>query len=117
MVSLSRFYNLLHFGVWPLIPPVIRRAIDRMRGRERPPVWIDSEFARRLGLSERIRQVGADHAFYVAFHNAWLVHALELEDRTTARYGIEQRHPFFDSRLIEFVFALPEEQQVRGLQA
>jgi asparagine synthase (glutamine-hydrolysing) len=53
---------------------------------------------------------------YDTFHKAWAAHVLEIEDRAAARDGIEQRHPFYDRRLIEYAFALPEEQRFRSKQ-
>jgi asparagine synthase (glutamine-hydrolysing) len=45
---------------------------------------------------------------------AWNVHAGEITERGAAVFGIEERHPFTDRRLVEFCLALPEEQRWRG---
>jgi len=39
-----------------------------------------------------------------------------MEDRAAARFGIEQRHPFTDRRMIELSFGLPEDQRLRKNQ-
>jgi asparagine synthase (glutamine-hydrolysing) len=39
---------------------------------------------------------------------------LEVEDRTAAGFGLEERHPFLDRRIAEFALAIPEEQRWRG---
>jgi asparagine synthase (glutamine-hydrolysing) len=50
---------------------------------------------------------------YWSLASGSILHGRELEDRLSARYGIEQRHPLCDQRLIEFAFALPESQRQR----
>lgn len=40
-------------------------------------------------------------------------HLMGLFDQTAAIFGLEQRYPFFDRRLIEFCLALPFEQKLR----
>jgi asparagine synthase (glutamine-hydrolysing) len=37
---------------------------------------------------------------------------LEVGSRTTVRFGIESRYPFFDKRLAEFCLALPASQKL-----
>ncbi|QQS42002.1 MAG: hypothetical protein IPM63_03390 [Acidobacteriota bacterium] len=43
-----------------------------------------------------------------------LVFALETFEKVSAAFGIEQRYPFFDRRLIEFCSRLPAWQKVQG---
>ena len=38
----------------------------------------------------------------------------EENDRNTAEFGIETRHPFGDRRVMEFAFAIPEDLRCRG---
>lgn len=40
--------------------------------------------------------------------------ALPSAERFAAHFGIEQRHPFFDRRIVEFLLAVPEEQRWDG---
>ncbi len=39
---------------------------------------------------------------------------LHLDDRATAAFGLENRNPFLDHRLVEFAFRLPPEMKVDG---
>ena len=39
---------------------------------------------------------------------------LETAERAAAEFGIDERHPFFDRGVIEFVLAIPEAQRLRG---
>jgi len=122
--SSSRLENLLRYGVWPLVPDSARRVIKRMRGNPELPPWISSEFARRVNLAERLRHnveypAGlsfAQRTLYETYQSGWDTYIFELEDRDSARFGIEQRHPLYDRRLLEFAFALPESQRFRGQQ-
>jgi asparagine synthase (glutamine-hydrolysing) len=38
--------------------------------------------------------------------------ALEMMDKSSAAFGVEQRYPFFDIRLVEFCLALPAKQKL-----
>jgi asparagine synthase (glutamine-hydrolysing) len=56
-----------------------------------------------------------------ARHDHWrridspvVTHAIETVSRVAARFSIEPRHPFLDSRLIEFALALPGDQKLSG---
>ncbi len=120
--SSSRLENLLRYGAWPLVPGPARRAINRLRGNPEFPPWIAPEFARRVNLAERLRHNAetpagltfAQRTMYETFQSGWDTHIFELEDRDSARFGIEQRHPLYDRRLLEFAFAIPESQRFRG---
>ena len=45
--------------------------------------------------------------------NGSMVHGREIEDRSNARLGLEERHPLYDRRLVEFALALPEDRRQR----
>jgi len=49
-------------------------------------------------------------SIYDAFHNGSISIVLGMIDHADARLGLDARHPFFDQRLIEFAFALPNDQ-------
>ncbi len=114
-------FSVLRVGLWPLLPEHIRHAIKRVLKWERAPRWLDREFARRNQLTERIRQEGDAKQFtsfaqgnlYKTLTSGWQSHSLEMEERSASWFGLEQRHPFNDRRIVEFAFALPEEQRWR----
>jgi asparagine synthase (glutamine-hydrolysing) len=115
---------LLRFGFWPLLPTGLQRMMGQVLSSQRIPSWIDTGFAARTGLSERLRSEPCSpkfHSFaqkdiYQVFASGWRVHALEMEDRSAASLQIEQRHPFSDRRILEFALALPEEQRWKDRQ-
>ncbi len=113
--------TLLRFGLWPLLPKSAQTIAGGFLDRNRIPSWIDARFAARTGLAERLRQdtptppfpTLAQKDLYSVYASGWRVHALEMEERSASSFGMEQRHPFSDRRLLEFALALPEDQRWR----
>ena len=106
-------------GLRPLIPSRI------LGGRGRPEACIDPivnrEFARRVGLQERMRVLSGERSnpARTAREDQWraltaglFTSILEISDRSAAAFSLEGRHPFMDKRLIEFCLALPAEQKL-----
>lgn len=114
--------QLLWYGLNPLIPQGARDVV-KLLFRKRPAIsaCVHTEFARRIGLAERARNRSTRSSLLnVACKDIWRsanegfhVFAYESEERAAAWLGFEQRHPFHDRRLIEFVLAIPEEQRYR----
>ena len=117
--------RLLYQSLSPLVPPWIRgigRRVTRRDRARRAPV-IRGDLARRVCLEERwhVRRDTWLEGIRTARHDHWrridspvVTHAVETVSRTAARFSIEPRHPFLDSRLIEFTLALPGRQKLRG---
>lgn len=112
----NAFTFFLRFAVWPLLPARLQILMKRASDRDFFPSFVNLDFARRIGLAERMRRKPrypawlsfGRRAVYDNFVNGWVAHGLETNDRTTALFGVEERHPFHDRRLIEFLFAVPE---------
>lgn len=111
---------LLKQGIQPIVPGPVRRAIKKWVLRRDPyPPTINREFARRIGLADRLKQRPkpprrlsfAQREVYDAFAGAFIVHGIEMEERESSSFGLEERHPFYDRRLLEFAFAIPEDQR------
>ncbi len=107
--------------VLPLVPRPVKRLVRRLR-RWDVPGWIAPDFARRVGLQERLaRDVAeppfptlAQRAIHRQLRSGWSAAEYEMVDRFEAPRAVESRFPFNDRRLIEFALALPEEQRWRG---
>jgi len=107
--------------VHPLVPDAAKRLVRRV-GQTDIPAWIAPEFARRVGLQERLAPAGvtppfptlAQRAIYQQLRSGWSATEWEMLDRFESRRSMESRHPFNDRRLIEFALALPEDQRWRG---
>jgi asparagine synthase (glutamine-hydrolysing) len=113
---------LLRAGIWPVLPAAVRRTARRFARRWRAnvvPSWIAAPFAQRTALADRLHADPApDRLPSVARYDilqqyrsglATLIN--EAAERASAEAGIEDRHPFFDRRLVEFLLALPDEQR------
>ena len=96
-----------------------------MLGRGGPPRWVEPEFSRRVQLAERLRQEsdGRDFSSFAQadlcqfLTSGWESLFIETAERSGFSIGLEQRHPFYDRRIVEFALALPEEQRWRQNQA
>jgi asparagine synthase (glutamine-hydrolysing) len=78
---------------------------------------INPSFARTHRVGERAREQGQRYGFAPqADHRQRCLTALTLQDLGVfdtafrARYGVDARSPAADTRMVEFCFALPEEQ-------
>jgi asparagine synthase (glutamine-hydrolysing) len=86
--------------------------------------WSDNmnpEFIERINLEKRYRELqqysmasleSAKAEHYKTISSGLQVHALEVLDKATAAFSIEQRYPFWDKRLVEFCLAIPSEQKL-----
>jgi asparagine synthase (glutamine-hydrolysing) len=117
----NRLKLLLWWGLRPMLPDQLRQRLGDAVPRGRFPAFIPSEFARRVDLIGRLRALPdrpsgmsfSQRAVFEEFVNGWMVHVMEREDRSAAQVGIEEAHPYYDLRLIEFCFAIPEDQRRR----
>ena len=105
----------------PLAPPWLRRALGRPAGASRLPDWVPAAAIRRLDLDERLP--GASRARfrnpvlqarYEALRHTSTFNSVRSYDRVGMEHGIEVRHPFFDTRLAEFSFAIPDDLWIRN---
>ena len=58
----------------------------------------------------------AQHHLYRILTSGWTRHSYEMDERSASWFGLEQRHPLRDRRIIEFGLAIPEEQRWRREQ-
>jgi asparagine synthase (glutamine-hydrolysing) len=112
---------LLRRTLWPLVPARPKFLINRLRGVRLIPPFVNREFARRLDL-ERVRNAPtrqrrglgfAQRTMYQVLNLGISIHFAELNERECALAGLEGRHPLYDRRIIEFAFAIPEDQRCR----
>lgn len=122
----SAAYLILRHGVAPLLPGPVKRMARWFAGRgSHVPSWIDPTFARRIALADRLRKrpqlsgrrpglVWLNLAGYLV--SGWSSLWSELTERRAAAWGLEERHPFLDRRLVELCLSLPEDQRWRGVE-
>lgn len=103
------------YGVRANVPTSLKRASRVVRRNPLP--WLPLEFVRRTSLMDRIQPARLPSANAVQqtirsyFYSGWSAHFHETRDCDASSFGIDERHPFFDRRLAEFAFALPEQQR------
>jgi asparagine synthase (glutamine-hydrolysing) len=109
---------VLDYGVRPNIPSAMKKALRRIRLRRPRFAWLPPQFQERTALLSRIQALAAppgatpvQKAMHWYFYCGYNVHARETTDHDAVFLGVDYRHPFFDRRLAEFAFALPERQR------
>lgn len=118
--------DFLSAGVWPLLPAALRQLVRPVArgigGVTVIPSWIDSQFARRIDLADRLRpddgvrragRAARDDA-RCAYETGWMTLYRENAERDSLEAGLEERHPFLDRRVVEFALGLPDDQRRRG---
>jgi asparagine synthase (glutamine-hydrolysing) len=117
--KISALHFLLADGILPLLPRTMQQMVHRMAGHKQSfPDWINPDFARRISLEERVTREPevskstsiARRGFYECFHSGELKIAIDRVEHAISRCGLEVRHPFFDQRIVEFAWAIPEDQ-------
>lgn len=115
-----------HQVIRPLMPNPGRRPWGGLRRGSGQSIIarsaINRDFARRIGLEERIkayqaRRITPAHAaredHLRRLSSGVVPFVLEVADRAAAAFGIEPRYPFFDRRLVSFCLSLPSEQKLQ----
>ncbi len=121
VANISCWRVLMDYGVRQNVSSSLKRILKPVRRRRFES--LPSEFVKRTALLSRIQPVTAQtgaspvqQAIHSYFYSGWNAHFHESRDRSASFLGREERHPFFDRRLAEFAFALPERQRShRGL--
>ena len=112
----------LKIMTWPLLPRAVRKRIKQLIGRDAVPRWVRPDFARRIGLADRLYPLRpgpvfptvAQQSTYEESTSGGTVHHIEDEERSAAEFGLEIRYPYADRRMMEFGLAIPEEMRWRG---
>ncbi|MBW4509602.1 MAG: lasso peptide isopeptide bond-forming cyclase [Scytonematopsis contorta HA4267-MV1] len=81
----------------------------------------NTAFFKKMGIEERSEELMSGrnvpllnqrHHHYITLTSGALPYTLEILDRSSAAFGIEQRYPFWDKRLVEFCLSLPANQKM-----
>jgi len=114
--------------VFPLIPNFIKNILTSIYNRKnrirlKPDTYfLNKEFVGRLKIDKLLKGLRKEQESAKTpkkIHN-YIMNAqfhqrvLELNDRLSAPFSIEKRHPFYDKRLIEFCFAIPTEMKFQS---
>ena len=113
-------------GLRPLAPSSLGRArqalgLGRFRKATSEP-FIHPEFSKRIGLDERVEESRRSRPKSAATPREAHCRSLdsgvnpfnfEILDRAAAAFSVELRHPFADTRMVEFCLSLPAEYKLR----
>jgi asparagine synthase (glutamine-hydrolysing) len=110
------------YGVLPLAPYRLKAALRPwlFRPPEIHPI-VAPAFAAKTGLLDRLserqdwprRRSFAQQFLYRVYASGFLAYGLEMDARWTAGFRLEGRNPFLDRRILEFAFAIPDDQRSR----
>ena len=107
---------LLRYGIGPLLPARMRRAIQAARrSRSDDAGWLAAPMrqrmlrlrARPLADGVHVTRVG-QRSQLLLLDGAYGLLARESEERLCAWAGLEMRRPFWDARIVQFALATPE---------
>jgi asparagine synthase (glutamine-hydrolysing) len=103
---------------WDAAPAWMQRWTRRALAPWLYPAWLDAGFVKRVDLAARTRWRPTPESGSLAQRSMWLdaLSAVQIEQseeqaRFAARFGQEDRQPFFDRRLVRFALALPEAER------
>lgn len=104
----------------PLVPEALRRLRARRRGALPWPDWVPRDKAVEIGLADALRDA-VEKRFrnpvlqtrYAALVTSSTYHSIRSYAAAGDRVGVSVRHPFFDRRLAEFSFAIPDDLWLR----
>jgi asparagine synthase (glutamine-hydrolysing) len=98
-----------------LAPAALHRPLRRLAGRDLVPAWLRGSWFAERGVRvrapnrlHRTREVLKQELHQTLVHTS-LPMLLRYEDRNSMAFSIESRVPFLDTRIADFMFALPEE--------
>jgi len=121
-LQLPLLNTLLHLFVTPIIPQRIKQGIRKIRGKSPAsniPIWIPNA-TKELLEQENNNIIDTTHfsnpalqARYKAWQNSSTINSVRSYHQAGESFGIEVRHPFFDRRLVEFSFAIPDDLWIR----
>ena len=121
--SRSPYTLFLNYCLKPILPKSLKtilKIVLKPSNRNGIPSWINTSYLKSSGVEGRLGRTENAKKFptysqqhiYNLLYNGWETNVVEdIEERFNAYFNITSRRPFFDRRLLEFTFALPEEQR------
>jgi asparagine synthase (glutamine-hydrolysing) len=93
----------------------LRRWKTKGQSETEVPAWLRPEFARKMGLRERAKELRSGFRYAHPFHptgyfslsEGYWASVLEDEDAAWIGVPLERRVPFLDRRLVEFLLRVP----------
>jgi asparagine synthetase B (glutamine-hydrolysing) len=112
--------TLRQLFIHPFVPGWVKHLLGRPFNGQRIPVWIPEKTIERLNLRERILNVQSPdfrnpalQARYRALMQTSTLNSVRSYAEAGREYSVDVRHPFFDKRIVEFSFAIPDDLWIR----
>ena len=115
--------SLYSVFVSPLIPLALGQLLNFVRGKPRGntplPPWL-GKAAQDINWHINLKNPysksfsPAKHARYEGVNTTSTFNAMRSYQKVADNYGVEVRHPFFDQKIVEFSFAIPEKMLIQG---
>ncbi|WOJ95237.1 asparagine synthase-related protein [Congregibacter variabilis] len=110
--------------ITPLAPTALVDAARAIKGRGKSNSWLSDDASERLGFDAHITEHSApatigDPVFsarYNALRWSSTIHSVRSHAAVGREFGVDVRHPFFDRRIAEFSFAIPDDLWLRDGQ-
>lgn len=110
----------LHFSIGPLASPLMTPISSRLSSRSMTQV-LNRDFAKRIDSAGLKAQVGHEKRrnldpamVHLGQINSGIIpYHLEMHDQAAAAFSLDHRHPYYDSRLVEFCLSVPPEMKLR----
>ncbi len=119
-LQLPPIRTLRQLFVNPFVPARLKRALGRSPSASQLPDWVPKAAIQRLDLEARLLGESSTRfdnpalqARYEALRRTSTLNSVRSYAKVGADYGIEVRHPYFDTRLAEFSFAIPDDLWIR----
>ena len=113
----GRDWNLFRSLALGLVPDFVSNLLG---GGDLVPPWVDGGFARRINLSDLVKE-NMPSKTYKSRYLRTQHHLAELRGRSAwvqwtnqaaPQHQVEMRHPFYDRRLVEFLLRIPPGQKL-----
>lgn len=122
------FYSILFkMVILPLVPDFLKKALKPLYNKKnhiriKPDLYIlNRKFKQRLKFDKYLNEFQAKSSaktpreiHYTLINTCLHQELLERTDHMAAAFSIEERHPFFDKRVVEFCYALPTEMKYQS---
>ncbi|MCE7699855.1 MAG: lasso peptide isopeptide bond-forming cyclase, partial [Methanobacterium paludis] len=123
--SNTSYYQLMvTYFIFPIIPEIFKNLTSRVKKgdmfKKNGTLILNKDFVKKLGGEKYLKNLKWNSVKEVntAKKNHYLSitsnqYVLEMLDRGTAAFSIEPRYPYYDKRLIEFCYAIPDEMKFK----
>lgn len=120
--------SLVKLFVKPVVPNSIQNLYRLLKGKEAikntdtpPPPWLTTEGANLIEHCHRISDnpyhptfEPAKYARYHSIKNTSTYNSMRSYQKVANQYAVDVKHPFFDTNIVAFSFAIPEKLLIQG---